>query len=72
MVSFVSVVAAEVSNACMCADLFLSGSDDGLVRQTDIREPARGGGASGSADEATSASENASIVGARWKGTALF
>ena len=43
------------------ADLFLSGSDDGVVRQTDIREPVHG--SSSHPNEATSASENASIVG---------
>ena len=47
----------------MRADLFLSGSDDGLVRQTDIRQPLQGG--SSHPNEATSASDSASIVGAQ-------
>ena len=41
------------------ADLFMSGSDDGTVRQTDIREPVRSGGTFNEAG----VSELASIVG---------
>ena len=62
MPAVVRAVAEPEGSPFCSADLFMSGSDDGTVRQTDIREPPRPAGRS---DEATSALENANIIGAQ-------